>query len=277
VWAYRQLAERGSALTGYPAHSVYEDFTWDSTETMSGAADDWAYEHLGVYAWTTEFWDIVHAATGTKQSTHFWYTGPTTAEALAVLRWLDGEPSDHHTVGYVDWYPFDHPQLGPVELGGWNDLYTWTNPSPHLLRAEVAPHAEFAVFQALASPCLEIKHTAVEALGDATFRITVGIANTGWLPTHVTARAMKNDRVRPIVAELVGNPEADDIRFIGAPPRQTIGQLDGGSAARFNRGHDGTPDRAIVSWVVRCPSGTDLTVTAKHDRAGQDSRTIRAE
>ena len=128
VWAYRQLAERGRALTGYPAHSVFEDFTWDSTETMSGAADDWAYEHLGVYAWTTEFWDIVHAATGTKQSTHFWYTGPTTAEALAVLRWLDGEPSDHHTVGYVDWYPFDHPQLGPVELGGWNDLYTWTNP-----------------------------------------------------------------------------------------------------------------------------------------------------
>jgi len=141
----------------------------------------------------------------------------------------------------------------------------------------VAPHAEFAVFQALASPCLEIKHTAVESLGDATFRITVGIANTGWLPTHVTARAMKNDRVRPIVAELVGDPETDDIRFIGAPPRQTIGQLDGGSAARFNRGHDGTPDRAIVSWVVRCPSGTDLTVTAKHDRAGQDSRTIRAE
>ncbi len=164
--------ERGTALTGYTAHSVYEDFTWDPTETMSGAADDWAYEHLGVYSWTTEFWDIVHAATGTKQSTHFWYTGPTTDEALAVLRWLDGQPSDDHTAGHVDWYPFDHPQLGPVELGGWNDLYSWTNPAPHLLRAEVAPHAEFAVFQALASPRLEIKDTTVEALGDDTFRVS---------------------------------------------------------------------------------------------------------
>ena len=126
VWVWKQLAERGTALTGYPAHSVYEDFTWDQSETMSGAADDWAYEHLGVYGWTTEFWDIVLAATGTKQSTHFWYTGPSDAEALAVLRWCD----EHNPAGYVEWYPFEHPQLGPIELGGWNDLLTWTNPPP---------------------------------------------------------------------------------------------------------------------------------------------------
>ena len=66
VWVWKQLAERGTELTGYPAHSVYEDFTWDHSDTMSGAADDWAYEHLGVYGWTTEFWDIVHAATGNQ-------------------------------------------------------------------------------------------------------------------------------------------------------------------------------------------------------------------
>ena len=277
VWAYRQLGERGTALTGYTAHSVYEDFTWDPTETMSGAADDWAYEHLGVYSWTTEFWDIVHAATGTKQSTHFWYTGPTTDEALAVLRWLDGQPSDDHTVGHVDWYPFDHPQLGPVELGGWNDLYSWTNPAPHLLRAEVAPHAEFAVFQALASPRLEIKDTTVEALGDETFRVSVRIANTGWLPTQVTAKASKNDRVRPIVAELVVDPDAGErVQFVGAPARQEAGQLAGGSAARFNHGNDGTPDRTVVTWVVRCPRGTELTVTVRHDRAGQGSTVVRA-
>ena len=278
VWAYRQLAERGTALTGYTSHSVYEDFTWDPTETMSGAADDWAYEHLGVFAWTTEFWDIVHAATGTKQSTHFWYTGPTADEALAVLRWLDGQPSGHHTAGYVDWYPFEHPQLGPIELGGWNDLHSWTNPPLHLLAAEVAPHAEFAVFQALASPCLEIKRSEVVPLGDDTFRIEIGVANTGWLPTHVTARAKKNDRVRPIIAELRPNdPAGEAVTFVGSPARQTVGQLDGGAAARFNHGHDGTPDRTTVSWVVRCPAGTVLTAVVKHDRSGRDSVTLRAE
>ncbi|MCB0965840.1 MAG: hypothetical protein KDB37_03305, partial [Ilumatobacter sp.] len=117
VWVWKQLGERGEALTTYTVHSVYEDFTWDQSETMSGASDDWAYEHLGVYGWTTEYWDVVRAATGTKQSTHFWYTGPTDEEALAVLRWCDA----NHPGGYVDWYEFDHPQLGAVELGGWND------------------------------------------------------------------------------------------------------------------------------------------------------------
>jgi hypothetical protein len=34
--------------------------------------------------------------------------------------------------GHVDWRPFDHPQLGPVELGGWDDLSVWTNPPLHL-------------------------------------------------------------------------------------------------------------------------------------------------
>ena len=159
VWTWKQLAARGTALTGYTSHSVFEDFTWDPSDTMSGAADDWAYEHLGVYSWTTEYWDVVHAATGRKQSTHFWYLGPTDEEALAVLRWCD----EHHPTGHVDWYPFDHPQLGPVELGGWDDLNVWHNPPTDLLRAEVAPHAEFAVHQALCSPRLEVRHTSVDA------------------------------------------------------------------------------------------------------------------
>ncbi len=153
VWTWTQLAAIGTELTGYPSHSVYEDFTWDHSQTMSGASDDWAYEHLGVFSWTTEFWDIVHAATGVKQSTHFWYTGPTDAERLAVARWLDGLPdAGPATRGFVDWYPFEHPQLGPVELGGWNQLHSWTNPPLHLLCDEVDRHADFAVAQALAAP-----------------------------------------------------------------------------------------------------------------------------
>jgi hypothetical protein len=63
-------------------HSVYEDFTFDRSDTMSGAGDDWAYEHVGVYSWSTEFWDVMHA-TGTKGGNHIWYTGPTDVEGLS--------------------------------------------------------------------------------------------------------------------------------------------------------------------------------------------------
>lgn len=264
VWVWKQLAERGTALTGYPAHSVYEDFTWDPSETMSGAADDWTYEHLGVYGWTTEFWDIVHAATGTKQSTHFWYTGPTIDEAIAVLRWCD----DNNPAGHVDWYEFDHPQLGPLEIGGWNTLSTWTNPPLHLLRDEVAKHAQFAVFQALTSPRLEIVHHRVQPLGSGAWHVEVGIANTGWLPTDVTALARKEQLVAPITASVSG------ATVIGSPARVQLGQLEGRAAMRFQNRNDGTPDRVLASWAIGAPAGTIINVAVDHPRCGSATTSI---
>lgn len=304
VWTWKQLAAIGTELTGYPSHSVYEDFTWDASETMSGASDDWAYEHLGAFGWTTEFWDIVHAATGEKQSTHFWYTGPTDAERLAVLRWLEADAATHavdgssgvgseRTRGFVDWYPFDHPQLGPVELGGWNALYSWTNPPLHRLCDEVDRHADFAVAQALAAPCLAIAHHRVESVGDDTWRITVGIANTGWLPTTVSARARQDDLVRPIIAEItiaeidvgdiaeVTDPAdvavTNDLTVIDGPARRTLGQLDGSSVARLSQATAGTADRTTCSWLVRARAGTIVRVTAGHPRAGSASLEMQLE
>ncbi len=272
VWTWTQLAAIGTELTGYPSHSVYEDFTWDHSQTMSGASDDWAYEHLGVFSWTTEFWDIVHAATGVKQSTHFWYTGPTDAERLAVARWLDGLPdAGPATRGFVDWYPFEHPQLGPVELGGWNQLHSWTNPPLHLLCDEVDRHADFAVAQALAAPRLEIRHVDVTAVSADTWQLTVGIANTGWLPTTVSAQARNHDIVRPIIAEVHASPASGTgISVLDGPVRRTLGQLAGSSSARFTKGTDGTPDRTTCTWLVRAVRGTEVRVVARHDRAGSD-------
>jgi len=265
VWVWKQLGERGSALTGYTVHSVFEDFTWDKKVTMSGAADDWVYEHLGVYGWTTEFWDVIHAATGTKQSTHFWYVGPTEAEEVAVLRWAE---EHRHEGMFVDWYPFDHPQLGPIELGGWDHMRSWTNPPPARLAAEVRPHAEFAVYQALASPALAASHTNAVWLGGDTWRVEFGITNTGWLPTDVTAHARTTHLVLPLVATIEG------AEVLGGPARLELGQLEGRSVARFSGRHDGTPDRTLATWVVRAPVGTEVRLTASHQRAGRVEATV---
>ncbi len=261
VWTYAELGARGTALTGYPVHGVFDDFTWDRTVTMSGAADDWVYEHLGVFGWTTELWDAVHAATGEKQSTKTWYLGPTADEALAVLRWCD----EHAPDAFVPWYAFDHPDLGQVELGGWHHVGIWINPPLDQLRAEVAPHSAFAVAQALAAPCLEVRHAAAVRLGERTWRIELGIANTGWLPTDVSTRARKTDMVGPVVAEVGG----DGVVVVGGPARTTHGQLDGRAAARFGHGHDGTPDRALATWVVEADPGAVVAAWAAHDRAGR--------
>jgi hypothetical protein len=278
VWAWKQLGARGTELTSYRVHSVFEDFTWDKDDTMSGAADDWAYEHLGVYGWTTEFWDVIAAATDERASTDIWYVGPTPEQERAVVRWAD----EHAPDAYVPWYPFDHPQLGPVELGGVEFMYVWSNPPPALLRAEVAPHAEFAVFQALASPRLDVLEVRVERLGessevdgrrvgDATWRIQAGIANTGWLPTDVTRWARKQHMVLPVTAQVSG-----DLTVVSGAARVQLGQLEGRVALRVNgwAQNDGTVERTTATWVVRAAPGTVVTVEAAHQRAGTARRTV---
>jgi len=277
VWAWKELAKIGTELTGYPAHSVYEDFTWNPDETMSGASDDWAYEHLGVFGWTTEFWDLIHAATGEKASTKIWYTGPTPTEELAALRWVDEQPApaDPRDASWVDWYEFDHPQLGQVELGGWNGLRSWTNPPPHRLADEVERHAEFAVAQALAAPCLELAHTAVTRLGDDSdgvpaWRVDIGVLNSGWLPTNVTDRAVASNIVLPVEVEVTG---VAGEQILDGVARRTLGQIGGSMSSMLAMA--GGPERAMATFTIRAPAGTEVQVEARHQRAGRTSVTVR--
>ena len=256
----------GTELTGYQVHSVFEDFTWDKTDLMAGASDDWAYEHLGIYSWTTEFWDVVAAATGERAPTDIWWLGPSAATEVAVARWADQYAPESR---YVDWYPFEHPQLGSVELGGPNAYWLWSNPPTALVEREVAPHADFAIAQAMASPRLEVIDIRTEQLGPDTWRVLAGIANTGWLGTTVTALAAKKSLVRPIVAELTG---ADVV----GEPRLLLGQLAGRSALRFDGGwrSDGTPDRVLAAWVVRGQAGSAVELTVSHQRGGTVRQTV---
>ena len=103
-----------------------------------------------------------------------------------MLRWNDDVLGG---TGFVDWYPFEHPQLGPVELGGWDFFRTWSNAPAALMEAEVAPHSTWAVAQALALPELAIHDVRVTALGDDTWHVRVVVKNAGWLPTNVTQKA----------------------------------------------------------------------------------------
>ncbi|HAP74937.1 MAG TPA: carboxypeptidase, partial [Acidimicrobiaceae bacterium] len=154
------------------------------------------------------------------------------------------------------------------EIGGWDGVFFWGNAPGSRLHAEVRPHAEFAVHQALCSPRIEVLHTKVVPLGADTHRVEVGIANTGWLPTTVTQKARKANLVLPLVAELSG------ATVLGGTARHELGQLGGRLDMVFAGTNDGTPDRILATWVVQAPAGTELTVDVRHTRAGSTSVTL---
>lgn len=272
LWTYDFLGDIATELTGYRSISGYHDFRYHPQSVIRGVATDWAYDHLGVYAWTTEFWNALNAAGLTDAHPLEWYRTHPLDEELQLLAWADDEVRG----GYVDWYEFDHPQLGRVELGGWDSEAVFRNPPPHLLEAEVAPHSELAVRLALSSPELRHRDTLVERLGDDTWRVRVVVENAGWMRTAVTQRAVDAGAVRPLVATIALPGTAS---LVGGTERIDLGQLAGRAlkphAVRaFSGASDTTDDRTVAEWMVRAPSGTSCAVEVRHDRAGTVRLTV---
>ena len=265
LWTFEKIGAKGTELTGYPNVSVYHDFRYHPKEIITGAWDDWAYEHRGIYAWTVEIWSPQQQAGIEEYGFIDWFREHPVEDDLKLLAWSDEQLGGR---GYVDWYAFDHPQLGPVELGGWNDLYCWRNPPPELLEKELERFPEWVLWHLAISPLLEEHSHEVEELGDGAFRVRVAVQNAGWLPTYVTKKALEQKVVRGVTAE-VDLPEEAVLK--NGKVRVVAGQLEGraykGSAAGI-WSSDPTADRVSFEWVVHAPRGGELRVEVRHERAG---------
>jgi murein tripeptide amidase MpaA len=262
---YKLIGEWATKMTGYPALSVFHDFRHEPKESIKGAADDWLYDHLGVFAWTLEFWSPMRQAGVTPHHLVDWFRDHPAEDDLRMLDWNDRDLGGR---GYVDWYPFDHPQLGKVELGGWDQMYCWANPPPDLLELEIAPHADFAIFQLAITPLLDIHSVDVRKVGEQTHWVRVVVQNTGWLPTNVSQKALDRKAVRALEIE-VALPEGATLA--SGELRTEAGQLDGRALKRniyWSGGNESTTDRAKFEWVIEAPSGTSVKIEARHPRAG---------
>lgn len=279
---YEQIAARGTALTGYPA------LTWLQLKTdqrwrVRGSQSQWFYDSLGVFSWITEFWSPWAAAgvdLGEGVASR-WLGGDHPVEDdLALIRWSDEQLAGK---GFVDWYPFDHPQLGPVELGGWDKINYWYNAPLELVEREVAPHTEWVLLQVLASPLLDVRVLAVdEVAGDVPgdlpgglSRVVAVVQNTGWLPTNVTRKALDREVVGPVEVSLELPAGAT---LVSGRPVVELGQLAGrddqrASSTWWSYRPDST-DRARVEWLVAGWSGGEARVVARHPRAGTARATV---
>lgn len=273
LWTYQKMGARGTEITGYPAASAYHDFRYHPKEVITGDFDSWMYEHRGVFAWTVEIWSPQRQAGIDNYKFIEWYREHPIDDDLKLMLWNDTALRGR---GFVNWYPFDHPQLGRVELGGWDSLFTWTNPPHAMLEKELAPLSRWLVWHCLISPRLEILEASATALSDDTWRVRLVVQNTGWLPSYVTRQAKNKKLSRGLVCEIALAP---GMSLLTGKQREELGELEGRAykpaAANTWAGAaaDETSDRLKVEWVVRARKGEALRLTARHERAG----TQRAE
>jgi murein tripeptide amidase MpaA len=267
---YKQIGDQGTAVTGYPAVSVYHEFRGAGHGSVTGAFDDWAYLEQGLFAWTVEIWSPMQQAG--IEDYHFldWFDQHPLEDDLKLLAWSDRALQGH---GYIDWYPVEHPQLGPVELGGWHDFYSWRNPPPHLLEAEIQRFPQWLVWHLLISPLLTLHHSEVQALGDNCYRVRVVVENSGWLPTYITEQAKTRQKTRGCRATLT-LPEG--VTLVMGSRVLELGELTGRSHSPSSPSSwgDQTSDRAKAEWVVCGPAGAELAIAVQCDRAGQVATTL---
>ena len=271
--AYKLIGEEGTARTGYPAVSVFHDFKYDPKQTIKGGAHDWMYDHLGVFSWTTEFWSPQRQAGLSDYQFIEWIRDHPPEDDLALIRWAD----EHYPEAHVEWYEFDHPELGRVELGGWDRIHYWFNVPFDRLEAEVAPHSDWALFHLLISPLLEVRSLDVERLGEDSFLVRLVLQNAGWLPTNVTQKALERNAVLPIEVEL-RLPEG--ARLVGGDVKTEAGQLQGRvhkRSAMWWLNDESTNDLAKLEWVVEAPAGMEIGLEARHQRAGTVRRRVTLE
>jgi hypothetical protein len=267
---YRKLGEKGKEFTGY-MHGSSREIWGDGSR--GGMQTSWLYDHMGVFAWTVELWNPYKLAGIENFLYARWFDDHPLDDERKLLKWSDEALGGR---GYADWYSFEHPQLGRVELGGWDWEHFISNPPPEFLERTVAPFPRWLVWHLLISPRLEILHAAAEPLGDELHRVRLVIANAGWLPTNVTEMALRKNLASPAVCEIELPPGAS---LENGQPRVAVGQL-GGRAHKTrylgtSMGLDPTSDRAKVEWIVRAPTGTAVRLSAAHPRAGRVATEVR--
>lgn len=271
LWTFKKIGDKGTALTGYPNISVFHEFKYHPKQVITGSFDTWMYEHIGVYAWTVEIWSPQRQAGIEKYKYIEWDREHPIEQDKMMMKWNDEVLGGK---GYVDWYKFTHPQLGEIELGGWDQGYCWRNPPPEFLEKEVALFPKWLLWHALISPKLELHDASVKLLGDNTYRVRIVVQNTGWLPTYVSKKAVEKKAVRGVIVELE-LPAGATLET--GKVREEIGQLEGRAykeAAVTVWNADPTEDRAKVEWTIRAPQGGTLKIVAKQDRAGAVKKEI---
>jgi len=249
----KEIAREGTKVTGYP----------DVKSSNRSTLPEWAYEHLGLIGYTTELWDRYgHAGLNSVEAMKNADPDKWEEAQLRLLQWNDQELCGQ---GFIPWQSFEHPQLGQVEIGGWEPKFALQNPPPHLLRQECHKNSIWAIKHASTLPELEIGTAKVTRIADSIYRIQVAVHNNGYLSTNITNKGQQVAKLAPDQVNISGK----EVTVLSGDQKVNIGFLQG-----YHQASTGpAKSTATVSWLIQT-SASEVTIQFKSTRGGEVSKTI---
>ena len=198
---FRYFDREGMKITGYPwAGDTYRNYrtrrkfnpvTGDPNIPIPlfGHGPDFGYWYYGSIWYGDELW--CNGAVRDYDDDGFY-------DEYDAMRWND-EACDGS--GFKMWEKYDHPQLGEVEIGGFNPKFFRQNPPVEFLEEWIVKQAKHNLFLAKHLPDIEIISIDVKpSKGEGVYDIKVQFTNTGYLPTALEqaklVKIVRPDRVR---------------------------------------------------------------------------------
>ncbi len=219
-----------------------------------GTLISWAYWDYGVVGFVPEFWGMFPADANKD--------GRVSDEEL--IKWNDTALGGKY---FINWQAYNHPQLGQVEIGGWNSKFIRQNPPPQFLKAEIELYLPWMLWLAEVSPRVVIKDAKVTPVEKGKLmKLTVTVQNEGYLPTNISKRAIESQIAAPVRSII----KLTNAELVSGKPRTDMGNLAG------RRDEDAsTLSLGQVTYVIRITgSNPSASLTIESEKGGRVKREI---
>ncbi|SKB34076.1 Zinc carboxypeptidase [Parapedobacter luteus] len=255
IAVYDALGKKGEELIpGYRYIVTYKDLY-----SVYGGEFDWMHGARGVFAMSNELWNANFYFNRQQQGGGF---GAAQADQYAFDQYLMfGD-------GFVEWTPYNHPQYGEIEIGGFKKNYGRLHPG-FLLESDAHRNASFVIYHAYHTPKLEVADVEVVDIGGGLKQVTAIIRNDRLIPTH-SAHDIANKIEVPDVVSLRGGQVVAGMvvenRDLGITKEQ---RNDPANIRVTNIPSNGI---ATVRWLVK--GGSKFTVTVDSKKGGTASKSL---
>lgn len=250
----------GLTYTNYPwAGDVYWTYATRNQnpatarpQPLFGHGPDFGYFQMGQIWYGDELWN------GGRERD---YNGDGRVDQYEVLRYCDENFGGRC---FQAWTKFQHPDLGEVEIGGFDPKFWTQNGPPEVLEQWARKQALFNLHMATELPAVQITNVTVARVrgtpaDSATHEVRVTLRNGGRIPTALE-QAKRVHIVRP--DRLVLSPtQGSGARAVGMAPEFHLGGL----------------ETRTVTLRVRVPAGNEAVMTARYisTRGGLAEREVR--
>ena len=264
---YKAIGKIANQENGYPVLNLYDQYMPQSHPQTCGGFDDFCHFVLGIPAMTIECWDLaersglkpVYPPREDKSDEELEH------EMCAMVKWIDNNVDPDY---YMAWKPFEHPQLGMVEIGGCDPKFVSQNPPTPYLEREVQKHTRFMLRLIKLLPSLNIDTVETEKLGEGIYKVKAIAGNMGYMPTYVFKEGLKSKRLKGVSLSLKGLP------VLSGAECAELGHLEGHSTY-INAGWgisqntaQAAPLRKKAEWVVHGNEGDEFEIVCGSGKAG---------